>query len=413
LIYTQIPCYSTYVLIKSAGVDNKLAALAEAARDDVCGCSRAGAIDTSPSKFIYHAALPDGGCTSLFKVLMTNVCTNDCAYCANRSNLDIDRTAFKPEELARLFMEFNRKKMAEGLFLSSGIAGNPSSTMSRMIETVELLRRTYQFKGYVHLKLLPGATSDCIEAACKLANRVSVNIEAPSAHHLSRLSSRKNLLDGILAPMRQVKSLKDKTPYLVPGGQTTQFVVGAAGETDRDILTTTQGLYKEIDLRRVYFSAYRPVGDDRLAGVPAASPWRQHRLYQTDWLLRVYNFTPGEVSLALDPSGYLPLKQNPKLSIARSQPWLYPVDVNRATYYELLRVPGIGPVSAGRIVEARKHRAIWGLEQLQKLHVRYREAAPYIWFKGMTDWEKQLTFLPDIVEQETEGSEKTLAEAVV
>jgi putative DNA modification/repair radical SAM protein len=376
-------------------VDNKLAALATAARDDICGCSRAGAVDTSPSKFLYKAALPDGGCTSLFKVLMTNACVNDCAYCANRVNQDTHRTAFKPEELAGLFMQFNHKKMAEGLFLSSGIAGDATGTMSRMIETVELLRVKYRFSGYVHLKLLPGASEDCIEAACKLADRVSVNIEAPTAAHLSRLSSGKNILDGILAPMRRVKQLKDNSPRLVPSGQTTQFVVGAAGETDRDILDTTGGLYQEIDLRRVYFSAYRPAGDGRLEGVPATPAIRQHRLYQSDWLLRVYHFAPAEVSLALDSGGFLPLRRNPKMAIALRRPEIFPVDVNRASYDDLLRVPGIGPFSAERIVEARRYRAIDGLGSLQKMHVRYREAAPFVWFKGYHP-PKQMSFFDEI-----------------
>lgn len=397
------------------GIDDKLATLSAAARFDVCGCGGSPRVPASvnPYHFIHRAALPDGGCVALFKVLMTNVCTNDCAYCINSARRDVPRTAFAPEELARLFMDFKRKRLVEGLFLSSGIAANPSRTMERMIETVELLRQRYEFKGYIHLKLLPGATPDCIEAACRLASRVSVNIEAPTAQHLGRLSSKKDIYEGILTPMRQVKGIKDRSA-LVPSGQTTQFVVGAAGERDRDILNTTEALYKEVELRRVYFSAYHPIGDPRLEGVSAASPWRQHRLYQAEWLLRVYRFAPSEVSLALDRWGNLTLKKNPKLAIAQARPWLYPVDVNRASYEELLRVPGIGPVSARRLVTAREIHPVWSVDQLKKLHVRYREAMPFIWFKGMLDWERQMCFALQVEEEAAPEPEPvpTLAGAV-
>ena len=397
------------------GVDGKLATLAAAARFDICGCGGGArpAASVDPTRFIHNAALPDGGCMSLFKVLLTNVCVNDCAYCVNQSRLDIPRTAFAPEELARLFMDLYQKKMVQGIFLSSGIAGNPTASMTRMIETIEILRRQYKFRDYVHLKLLPGAGEDCVEAACKLATRVSVNIEAPSAAHLERLSARKNIYDGILEPMRWVKQIQLKTGF-VPSGQTTQFVVGAAGERDRDILNTTEALYREMQLRRVYFAAYRPIGDPRLEGVDAASPWREHRLYQADWLLRIYKFTPGEVSLALDGGGNLSLKMNPKQAIARKQPWLFPVDINKASYEELLRIPGVGPVSARRITQMRQIHDISAVEQLQKLHVRYREAMPFIWFKGMLDWEKQLCLTPLFKEEGASEpeAEPTLEQAI-
>jgi putative DNA modification/repair radical SAM protein len=397
-------------------VDNKLATLAAAARFDVCGCggSVRSTANIDPARFIYKAALPDGGCVSLFKVLQTNVCVNDCAYCVNQQGLDIPRTAFKPEELARLFMELYQKKMVQGIFLSSGIAGNPSGTMTRMLETIEILRRRYAFREYVHLKLLPGAGTDCIEAACKLATRVSVNSEAPTALHLGRISSKKNIYDGILEPMREVKQLKSRFPSLVPSGQTTQFVVGAAGERDRDILNTTEALYREMELRRVYFSAYKPIGDPRLEGVMAASPWREHRLYQADWLLRIYKFSPGEVSLALDGGGNLSLKKNPKQTIAGRQQWLYPIDINKASYDELLRVPGIGPVSARRITQLRQIHDVSAVDQLKKLHVRYREAMPFIWFKGMLDWEKQMCLTPLFKQEEASEpeAEPTLAQAI-
>ena len=397
-------------------VDSKLATLAAAARFDVCGCggSARSAASIDPTRFIHKTALPDGGCTSIFKVLLTNVCVNDCAYCVNQSRLDIPRMAFKPDELARLFMSLYQKKMVQGIFLSSGIAGNPSGTMTRMIETIEILRRQYAFRDYVHLKLLPGAGMDCVEAACKLATRVSVNIEAPTALHLGKISSKKDIYDGILEPMRLVKQLKTKSAALVPSGQMTQFVVGAAGERDRDILNTTEALYREMELRRVYFSAYKPIGDPRLDGVSAASPWREHRLYQAEWLLRIYKFTPAEVSMALDGDGNLSLKKNPKRTIASRQPWLYPIDINKASYEELLRIPGIGPTSARRITQLRQLHDVSAVDQLKKLHVRYREAMPFIWFKGMLDWEKQLCLTPLFKEEESIEieAEPTLAQAV-
>jgi len=389
------------VLTRGTGADDKLRILAAAARFDVCG---SGALETKPGDlplhFIHRAALPDGGCTSLFKVLMTNTCVNDCVYCVSAASRNVRRSAFKPEELARTFLEFNRRHLAEGLFLSSGIAECPDCAMEGIIKTVEILRHKLGFKGYIHAKMLPGASSDRIEAVCALASRVSVNIEAPTAAHLKRLSSRKNLLDGILAPMRQAQGLQISHPQLIPAGQTTQFVVGAAGEKDSDILNTSANLYQDIGLRRIYFSAYRPILGSALEGVPAASPWRQHRLYQADWLLRIYGFSLHEVSLALDRGGNLPLKTNPKLAIARARPWLFPVDLNSASYEELLRVPGIGPLAAKRLVEMRRLRAVSSVDQLKKLRIRYREAMPYIWFKGLLPFERQLSFLPELEDNE-------------
>jgi len=268
--------------------------------------------------------------------------------------------------------------------------------MESMIKTVEILRHRYEFKGYIHLKILPGASFDCVEEGCKLATRVSVNMEAPTVQHLARLSSRKDLHQGIVEPMHWVKKLMANDERLVPSGQTTQFVVGAADETDRDILHTTEALYHEIGLRRIYYSPFRPVSNSPLEGHLPTFPLRAHRLYQTDWLLRVYGFSPGEVELALGGQGNLALKKDPKLVIAEKQPWLFPIDVNRASYDELLRVPGIGPVSAQRIMEARREHSIFSMAQLKKMRIITRRATPFIWFQGMLEWEKQASFLPDV-----------------
>ena len=381
---------------------DRLETLVGGAQFDVCNYS-AGMTGSysgrSPLRFIYRAALPGGGTTPLFKVLLTNVCVNDCAYCANQSGRDCPRFAFQPDELAKMFMELHAKRLVKGLFLSSGVAGNASRTQEKMINVVEILRQRYEFKGYIHLKILPGAPFDCVEAGCKLADRVSLNMEAPTAHHLARLSSKKNLHQDIVERMRWIKQVMSSNEGVVPSGQTTQFVVGAAGETDRDILNTTSALYNELELRRVYFSAFSPVWRSPLEDFSPTSPHREHRLYQADWLLRVYRFSPQEIELALGEKGNLPITKDPKLLIAQRQPWLFPVDVNKASYDELLRVPGIGPTSASRIIEARKDHSIFSLEQLKKMRVVTKRATPFIWFQGMLPSEKQATFLPQFDEE--------------
>ena len=386
-------------------VSQKLQIVAASAKFDICGYDAARSMhqaDRDPHRFIYRATLPGGGCISLFKVLLTNVCTNDCAYCVNQVGRDRPRAYFQPHELANLFMELHRKRLVRGLFLSSGVAGSPSRTMQEMVDTVEILRQRHDFTGYVHLKIMPGAGYDCVEAACKVANRVSINIEAPTAHHLARLSSRKDLYDGIVERMRWAKQVMSANEGLVPSGQTTQFVVGAAGETDLDILRTTGALYREIGLRRVYFSAFQPVIDSPLEGLRATPPMREHRLYQADWLLRVYGFSSHDLDLALGDKGDLSLVKDPKMMIARRQPWLFPVDVNRAAYEELLRVPGIGPISAGRIVEARTEHSIFSLEQLKKMGVVTKRAGSFIWFRGASAHEKQMCFLQGLDDEPDE-----------
>jgi len=258
---------------------------------------------------------------------------------------------------------------------------------------------------------LPGARFDCVEAACRLASRVSVNVEAPTALHLARLSRKKDLHHGILERMRWVKQLISKDETRVPSGQTTQFVVGAAGETDLDILRTTRGLYKEIGLRRIYFSAFNPITDSPLEELQPTPPMREHRLYQADWLLRVYRFSLDEVGLAIDSNGGLSLGKDPKLTIARKQPWLFPLDLNKAAYEELIRVPGIGPTSAKRVIEARKEHSIFSRQQLKKMGVVTSRALPFIWFKGMLDDEKQLSFMSQL-DDDTNQPVSSLREAL-
>ncbi|MBI2832162.1 MAG: helix-hairpin-helix domain-containing protein [Chloroflexi bacterium] len=393
-------------------VEDKLHILTAAARYDVCGYNGTSRTNDSPLRFLHRVAVPGKGTVCLFKVLMTNVCTNDCAYCVNQVGRDVRRSTFRPEELARLFMQTHDKRLAQGLFLSSAIGGgNPSRMMESMIDTVAILRQRYEFKGYVHLKILPGASLDCVEEACKLADRVSVNMEAPTAKHLAKLSLKKHLHQDIVERMRWVKKLRDADESLAPSGQTTQFVVGAASETDRELLNTVTALYREVELRRAYFSPFVPVMNSRSEGLHAAPPIRGHRLYQADWLLRVYGFPLQEVELALNEKGNLPLTKDPKMLIARSQPWLFPVAINKASYDELLRVPGIGPISANRIVEARKDHSIDSLEQLKKMRVVTKRAASFIWLPGMPVLGKQASFMPQL-EEDMAQEELSLAGVV-
>ncbi len=386
-------------------VNRKLQIVAASARFDICGYDAARSMQLAgrdPHRFIYRSTLPGGGCANLFKVLLTNVCTNDCAYCVNQVGRDRPRAYFQPHELAGLFMDLYRKRLVRGLFLSSGVAGSPSRTMQEMIDTVEILRRRHEYKGYVHLKIMPGSGFDCVEAACRVANRVSINMEAPTAHHLARLSSKKDLYNGIVERMRWAKQVMSANEGLVPSGQTTQFVVGAAGETDRDILQTTGALHREIGLRRVYFSAFRPIGDSPLQGLPPTPPMREHRLYQAEWLLRVYGFSSHELDLALGGKGELSLAKDPKMVIAKRQPWLFPVDINKAGYEELLRVPGIGPISAKRIVEARAEHSISSLQQLKKMGVVVKRAGAFIWLRGASAHERQMCFLQELDDEPEE-----------
>jgi putative DNA modification/repair radical SAM protein len=375
---------------------NKIDTLVSAARYDAC--SDCGSAAKSPLSFVYQAALPGGGTTSLLKVLLTNVCVNDCAYCVNQVGRDVKRCTFQPEELAKLFMDLNHKRLVQGLFLSSGIGSDASRTMESMIKVVEILRKRYAFRGYIHLKILPGAGLDYVEAGCRLASRVSVNIEAPTVEHLARLTRKKDLHHGIIERMQWVKKLIAKDERLAPAGQTTQFVVGAAGESDGDIMRTGAMLYRDIGLKRIYFSAFSPVSHSRLENIGPTPPMREHRLYQTDFLLRVYKFSTGELELALDNEDNLPIAKDPKLLIAKKQPWLFPVDVNRVSYDGLIRVPGIGPTSARRIVEARQGHSIASTQQLRKMGVVTKQALPFIWFKSMLTEEKQLSFLPQLDE---------------
>ena len=267
-------------------VTQKIAALGESAQYDLCSaCGAATRTRDDLGRWIYPAALPDGKRVRVLKVLMTNICEKNCYYCGVRASRDVPRTTFTPDELAQAFDRLFRADLVDGLFLSSGICAGADRAMERMLATVELLRVHYGFPGYVHLKLLPGSSDSHIERALQLAHRVSVNLEAPNADRLAAIAPRKDFYEELARPMRIAKKLIDDSGgRLAPAGQTTQFVVGASGEPDLEILSTTARLYHELDLRRAYFSAFQPVPGTPLDALESTPAWREHRLYQADWL---------------------------------------------------------------------------------------------------------------------------------
>jgi len=361
----------------------KVKVLGRAAQYDVCGeaCgTQANRVRDDLGRWIYPAVMPDGKRVKLLKVLQSNVCTNNCYYCANRVGRDRPRLSFSPAELARAFDQMQRQGLVEGLFLSSAICGRPARAMDRMLATVELVRRKYQFPGYVHLKILPGVTQAHVEQVVRLASRVSVNLEAPNSERLTRIAPGKSLKE-LMEPLRWVHRLRlESEGRLVPAGQTTQFVVGAADESDRELLQTVAQLYGQVNLHRVYFSALQPVPDTPLAGHHPTPLWREHRLYQSDFLLRQYGFTFDE--LIFDEGGDLPRRADPKRVWAMAHPELFPMEVNHASREQLLRVPGIGPRSAGRILRWRRESRFRSLNDLKKAGAVIQWAAPFVLLDG-------------------------------
>jgi len=376
---------------------DKLQLLGEGAKYDICASTsscavkaRNAAIGRSLPSGVCHSFTPDGRCISLFKVLLTNYCERDCAYCPNRAGRDVPRTRFAAEELAALFMEFYRRNYVEGLFLSSGIWHSPAATMQDIIKVAELLRQRYRFGGYIHLKILPGAADAEIAAAMRLANRVSLNIETPTQAHLVRLSRSKNFTGEILTGLRRISSHLGQRRDV---SHTTQFIVGAAQESDQDILTSTASLYQQYRVKRAYFSAFQPVPGTPLAGLPPAPLLRENRLYQSDFLLRRYGFTVGE--LIFDSSGNLDLELDPKLAYALHHPELFPVDVNRVPYQTLLRVPGIGPQSAARIVQIRRTMRFTDPCELKNVGVVLKRALSFITIDGRFFGNRRLLARPE------------------
>lgn len=323
----------------------------------------------------------DGKRIPIVKTLMTSACEKDCFYCAwRRGRNSLRRETFKPDELAAGFNIIHQRGDAQGLFLSSGIIRGGTQTMEKTIAAVDILRRKYEFRGYVHLKLMPGAEQAAVERALQLADRVSINLEAPNTERLRKLSGTKAFTEELLAPLRAARALMKQQPAFARTSMVTQFVVGAAEETDREIIETSTKLYAELNLARIYYSAFHPIFDTPLENHAPTDPLRELRLYQTDFLLRQYGFTFDE--FAFDANGLLPLHTDPKTAYALAHPEYFPLDIQRADRNQLLRVPGLGPKSVQRLLDLRRAHTFTTIQDLKKLGADADRAAPFILLNG-------------------------------
>lgn len=373
-------------------VMQKLTILADSAKYDAActssGAERSGGkgLGNTVAAGCCHSFSADGRCISLLKVLMTNYCVYDCKYCVNRAGNDVQRTAFTPGELAELTIEFYRRNYIEGLFLSSGVLKSPDYTMEQMISAIELLRYTHNFWGYIHCKTIPGASPELVRRLGLLVDRLSVNIELPSEASLDQLAPDKTK-KAILAPMADIANnlrantrdliLYKNAPTFAAGGQATQMIIGATLESDYRIIKLAAGLYKKYELRRVFYSAYIPAVEDSVLPALDSKPplLREHRLYQADFLMRQYHFEADEILSEQTPdfNPYL----DPKCNWAVNNMGFFPVDVNRASYRDLLRVPGVGPKSAQRIMAARRTGKL-GMPELKRIGVVLKRAQYFI-----------------------------------
>ena len=372
---------------------DKLKILAESAKYDVScassGTSRShkkGQIGSAEGWGICHSFAEDGRCISLLKIMLTNNCIYDCAYCINRRSNDLPRATFSVTELVNLTIEFYRRNYIEGLFLSSGVVRNPDYTMERLVKVVKDLRQVYRFNGYIHLKSIPGASQELVNEAGLYADRMSVNIEIPNEQSLQLLAPEKDF-QSVFTPMRYIQqamlqSAEERKKYrhaprFVPAGQSTQMIVGATSDSDKDILHLTSALYKRPSMKRVYYSGFVPVNgyDNRLPALKQPPLVRENRLYQADWLLRFYNFKVDEIVDDSYPD--LDLEIDPKLAWALRHPEAFPVDINRADYEMLLRVPGLGVKSAKMILTARRYSRL-GTSHLKQIGVVLKKAQYFI-----------------------------------
>ncbi len=373
---------------KAPDTSEKLALLSRDSRYDLaCAC---GTRDdehrrrSQEGKWIYPVTLPDGGTTFLFKTLLSNACVNDCAYCPLRSGAEAERCSMSPEELARTFLAYYRSGMVSGLFLSSAVQHDADWTMERINRTALIVRRS-NFRGYMHLKVIPGASEPAIRQSLSLASAVSLNIETAGSEHFRLLSRTKEYLRDIIRPIQLISRLTARGAPFAGVKNTTQFVVGASTETDREIIASSWKLYKELGLHRIYFSAYqRGTGNPGIPGETSASSnsellTREHRLYQADWLIRKYGFRADEIPL--EGSGNLSLVADPKELWARSHPEFFPVNLNRDDKYRLLRVPGLGQVMAERILTLRASgRKLRSLDECGMRRAPLLKSKPYVAF---------------------------------
>ena len=334
---------------------------------------------------VFQAALPGGGTMPLLKTLLTSACERNCTYCPFRAGRDGRRVTFSPDEMATAFNDMRRAGLVEGLFLSSGIIGGGVRAQDKLLDTIDILRRKHAFGGYVHLKIMPGAEYDQVLRAMQLADRVSVNLEGPTPARLSVLAPKKQFVEELLTPLRWIEAIRRERPAHEGWrgrwpSSVTQFVVGAAGESDLELLHITEHLTREAGLRRAYFSAFRPVRDTPLAHLPAENPWRQHRLYQASFLFRDYGFDLEE--MPFDAGGRLPLDTDPKRAWAEVHLREAPVEINRAEREELLRVPGIGPKGAEAILAARRRARLRSVGDLRHIGVRTKDIEPFVLLDG-------------------------------
>ncbi len=406
----------------------KLEILTDAAKYDAScsssGSDRAntpGGVGTAARSGICHSFSADGRCISLLKILLTNCCDYDCQYCVNRSSNDVARASFTPREVAELTIGFYKRNYIEGLFLSSAVVKSADHTMELMIKALSILRGEYKFNGYIHAKAIPGASPELVEKLGFLADRVSVNIELPSQGSLGTFAPQKTK-EGIIRPMRQISGGIEQSrqeiavyrhaPRFAPAGQSTQMIIGATPETDRHILTLSEALYKKFSLKRVYYSAYIPVGTNPLLPVERPPLLREHRLYQADWLLRYYGFSAGE--LLDNEHDTLDSIIDPKCSWALRHMELFPAEINTAPYELLIRIPGIGVRSARKIVRARRVSGL-RFEDLKKLRISVKRAKYFITCMGKTYrnmWLRQEAVTPMLLADQEGAGQVTLFDEV-
>lgn len=376
-------------------LEEKLTILADAAKYDV-SCSSSGSkrkntggVGDASASGICHTYTEDGRCVSLLKILLTNHCIYDCAFCVSRRSNDVKRVAFTVEEVVELTMNFYRRNYIEGLFLSSGIFKNADFTMERLLRIVKKLRTEEKYNGYIHLKTIPGASEELIKEAGLYVDRMSINLEMPSEAGLKLVAPDKSheavkkplaFINNQIQALKEEKKIIQRVPLFVPAGQSTQMVIGATPESDFEIMSVADEYYKNYQLKRVYYSGYIPINNENpfLPAIGSAPPLvRENRLYQTDWLLRFYGFKLEEL---LNPMHqHLDLDIDPKLSWALRNPHFFPVDVNTAPYEHILRIPGVGKLSAMRIVKARKFGKLHGY-QLRKMGIAYNRAQHFMTF---------------------------------
>lgn len=381
------------IIQENIGILDKLKILSDAAKYDVActssGIKRKGSgtgIGNCAEAGICHSFSADGRCISLLKILLTNECVYDCKYCINRCSNDVPRASFTPEEVCQLTIAFYRRNYIEGLFLSSGVLQNPNYTMELLYQTLYLLRTKYHFEGYIHVKAIPGASPVLIEKTGYLADRMSVNLELPTAEGLRKLAPHKSRRT-ILAPMRQIQTMRQENQYdltvyrqssrFVPAGQSTQMIIGATLENDLQIISVAESLYQKFQIKRVFYSAFVQVNEDAaLPALPSGPPLlREHRLYQADWLMRFYGFEASELLSEKRPNFNIFL--DPKSDWAIGHLEQFPVEVTTADYHTLLRVPGIGVKSAKRIVKARRYGTL-SFDGLKKMGVVLKRAVYFI-----------------------------------